>query len=54
LSLAPRLETVGPALQARIGHGVSHFEIGQPEFMKAIRLLERARQDALRRGFSGP
>jgi hypothetical protein len=54
LSIAPVLESVAPGLQEHIGHGVSHFEIGQPEFIKAIRLLERARQDALRRGFSGP
>jgi hypothetical protein len=45
---------MGPGLQEQIGHGVSHFEIGQSEFTKAIRLLERARQTALRRGFSGP
>ncbi len=54
LNLAPSLASVAPGLQEQIGEGVSHFEIGQPEFVKAVRLLERARQDALRRGFSGP
>lgn len=54
LSVAPLLEAVDQGLQERIRHGVSHFEIGQPEFTRAIRLLERARQEALRRGFRGP
>jgi hypothetical protein len=54
LSLAPTLESVGSGLQQQIGHGVSHFEIGPSEFTKAIRLLERARQEAHRRGISGP
>jgi hypothetical protein len=54
LMLSPLLASVGPGLQEQIGQGVSHFEIGQPEFTRAIRLLERAKQDALRRGLSGP
>ena len=54
LSLAPVLESVAPGLQDNIGHGVSHFEIGHSEFTRALRLLERAKQDAARRGFHGP
>jgi hypothetical protein len=54
LSMAPLLESAATGLQEHIGHGVSHFEIGQPEFIRAIRLLERARQEALRRGLTGP
>jgi hypothetical protein len=54
LSVAPLLAAVASELQDQIGEGVSHFEIGHSEFTKAIRLLERARQDALRRGLTGP
>jgi hypothetical protein len=50
LSLAPSLASVGPDLQAQIGHGVSHFEIGHEDFARALRLLERATQDAAKRG----
>jgi hypothetical protein len=54
LGFAPLLASVGPGLQQNIGHGVSHFPIGHQEFVKALRLLERARQDALSKGFTGP
>jgi len=42
------LELVGPGLQDDVGHGVSHFEIGHSEFVKAVCLLERA--NSKRRG----
>lgn len=54
LTGAPLLALVAPDLQDNIGHGVSHFEIGHSEFTTAIRLLERAKQEANRRGLSGP
>ena len=54
LTGAPLLESVAPGLQANVGHGVSHFEIGHSEFLTAIRLLERAKQEASRRGLRGP
>ena len=54
LSGAPLLELVAHGLQDNIGHGVSHFEIGHSEFVTAIRLLERAKQEASKRGLPGP
>jgi hypothetical protein len=43
LSNGPLLAAVSPALQEKIGHGVSHFEIGRPEFESAVKLLRRAK-----------
>lgn len=54
LSEAPLLASVGPGLQEKIGHGVSHFEIGAADFARALRLLERAKRDAAKRGLRGP
>src|SRR4051794_25392317 len=54
LSAAPLLASVAPNLQDSVGQGVSHFEIGHSEFTKALRLLERAKLNATRRGFTGP
>ena len=43
VSNGPLLAAVSPALQEKIGHGVSHFEIGRPEFENAVKLLRRAK-----------
>jgi hypothetical protein len=43
VSSGPLLEDVGRGLQQKIGHGVSHFEIGQPEFERAVSLLRKAK-----------
>jgi hypothetical protein len=43
LSSGPALADISASLQAKIGHGVSHFEIGQPEFQRAVQLLQRAK-----------
>ena len=42
VSSGPLLADVAPELQRRIGHGVSHFEIGK-EFAKAVSLLRKAK-----------
>jgi len=42
VSNGPLLADVSPALQEKIGHGVSHFEIGRPEFERAVKLLRQA------------
>jgi hypothetical protein len=39
----PLLSEVGPGLQQQIGEGVSHFEIGRPDFDRAISLLRKAK-----------
>ncbi len=44
VSSGPELATVGPSLQARIGHGVSQFEIGRTEFDRALHLLRLAQR----------
>ena len=43
VSSGPELAAVSPALQQQIGQGVSHFEIGKPEFDRAIDLLRKAK-----------
>jgi hypothetical protein len=43
VSNGPLLSDVGPGLQQQIGHGVSHFEIGRPEFERALSLLRKAK-----------
>ena len=43
VSSGPRLEDISPGLQSKIGHGVSHFEIGRPEFERAVSLLRKAK-----------
>jgi hypothetical protein len=45
VSSGPELAAVGAGLQGQIGHGVSHFEIGWPEFERAIQLLRKAHYD---------
>ena len=51
VSSGPLLEDVAQGLQSKVRHGVSHFEIGRPEFERAISLLTKAKanEDALRR-----
>jgi hypothetical protein len=45
VSSGPMLEEVGAGLQGKVGHGVSHFEIGRPEFERAVQLLTKAKAD---------
>ena len=45
VSSGPGLNEITPGLQSKIGHGVSHFEIGKPEFDRAVALLRRAKTD---------
>src|SRR5262249_14516287 len=54
LDLAPLLASVAPEPQDKVGQEVSHFGIGYPEFTRALRLRERARLDATKRGLQGP
>jgi hypothetical protein len=49
VSSGPELNDVSPGLQARVQHGVSHFEIGRPEFDRAVQLLQRAQAEEQRR-----
>ena len=42
VSSGPLLEEVGRSL---LGHGVSHFEIGAPEFARAVSLLRKAKAE---------
>jgi hypothetical protein len=53
VSSGPELASVGPALQERVGHGVSHFEIGGTEFRRALQLLRRAKAEEDRKLKSG-
>jgi len=39
----PALADVGRSLQGQVGQGVSHFEIGRPEFERAYDLLRKAK-----------
>jgi hypothetical protein len=43
VSAGPELAEVGPGLQQKVGHGVSHFEIGRAEFDRALSLLRKAK-----------
>jgi hypothetical protein len=49
VSSGPELSQISPALQDQVGHGVSHFEIGQAEFDRAVQLLQRAKSDEARK-----
>jgi hypothetical protein len=49
VSSGPLLEEVGPDLQTKIGHGVSHFEIGRAQFDRALSLLRKAKDEEARR-----
>jgi hypothetical protein len=39
----PQLTEVSPSLQREVHQGVSHFEIGRPEFDRAYELLRKAK-----------
>jgi hypothetical protein len=54
VSSGPFLASVSPALQDKIGHGVSHFEIGRPEFDRAVRLLRQAKIQENQKPKKGP
>jgi hypothetical protein len=41
----PTLDEISPGLQAKVRHGVSHFEIGRSEFERAVKLLEQAKRE---------
>ena len=41
----PELDDITPGLQQKVGHGVSHFEIGKPEFERAVSLLRQKKMD---------
>jgi hypothetical protein len=43
VSSGPALSAIGRDLQEQVRHGVSHFEIGRPEFERAIQLLRQAK-----------
>jgi hypothetical protein len=43
VSSGPELAEIGPGLQEQVRHGVSHFEIGRPEFDQAVQLLRKAK-----------
>lgn len=45
VSSGPELAAIGPDLQAKVGHGVSHFAIGRTEFDRAVQLLCRAKAE---------
>ncbi len=45
VSSGPSLNDITPGLQSKVGHGVSHFEIGKPQFDRAISLLRQAKGD---------
>lgn len=49
VSSGPELADIAPALQEKVGHGVSHFEIGRAEFDRAVQLLQRAKADETRK-----
>ena len=49
VSSGPLLSDVDHALQEKVRHGVSHFEIGREQFRRAMQLLERAKTDESRR-----
>jgi hypothetical protein len=49
VSSGPELSEVAPGLQQQIRQGVSHFEVGKPEFDKAVQLLQRAKADETRK-----
>jgi hypothetical protein len=54
VSSGPSLDDVTPGLQKNVRHGVSHFEIGRPEFERAISLLRKAKSEEdqrLKRGW---
>jgi hypothetical protein len=49
VSSGPELAQIGPGLQAQVGHGVSHFEIGRAEFERAVKLLQLAQTEEAKR-----
>ena len=49
VSSGPTLTDIAPGLQEKVGHGVSHFEIGHTEFTRAVQLLQRARAEETRK-----
>jgi hypothetical protein len=53
VSSGPELEAIGVGLQEQIDQGVSHFEIGRPEFDRAVQLLRRAQDEEARKLKSG-
>jgi hypothetical protein len=53
VSSGPELGEIAPALQKKVGHGVSYFEIGRAEFDRAVHLLQRAKEDEAQRLKSG-
>ncbi len=53
VSSGPELAAIAPELQARVGHGVSHFEIGRAEFERAVQLLQRAKAEETRKMRAG-
>ena len=49
VSSGPLLADIGPGLQEQVGHGVSDFEIGRPQFEKALDLLRKAKVEETRK-----
>jgi hypothetical protein len=49
VSSGPELSEVGRDLQSKVQHGVSHFEIGKPEFDRALELLRKAKTEETRK-----
>lgn len=45
VSSGPELAAVAAGLQGKVGHGVSHFEIGRADFERAVQLLRRAKTE---------